>query len=171
MALDGDGEIISEPYCVGVTADKNVITIPKVDGTGNTINDLSVFEAAKAVLVDFYVSKGSGTTQVNITPSSLGGNFYVEASTLFRNQKGVDMPAEFIIPNGKVQSNFTFSMASTGDPSTFTFTMDAFPDYTRFDRDEKVFASIQIIAEEESESGDNIRKATAHDKYVAATGA
>jgi hypothetical protein len=40
-------------------------------------------------------------------------------------------------------------MASSGDPSTFTFTMDAFPDYTRFDRTKKVLAAIQIITEEE----------------------
>jgi hypothetical protein len=36
-------------------------------------------------------------------------------------------------------------MASTGDPSTFTFTMDAFPDYTRFNKTKKVLAAIQII--------------------------
>lgn len=28
---------------------------------------------------------------------------------------------------------------------TFTFTMDAFPDYTRFDKTKKVLAAIQII--------------------------
>ena len=61
------------------------------------------------------------------------------------------MPAEFIIPNAKIQSNFTFTMASSGDPSTFTFTMDAFPDYTRFDKAEKVFFSIQIIGEEDED--------------------
>jgi hypothetical protein len=57
------------------------------------------------------------------------------------------MPAEFIIPNCKIQSNFTFTMASSGDPSSFTFTMDAFPDYTRFDKTKKVLAAIQIIDE------------------------
>jgi hypothetical protein len=44
-------------------------------------------------------------------------------------------------------------MASSGDPSTFTFTMDAFPDYTRFDKTKKVLAAIQIVnvaAEEEA---------------------
>jgi hypothetical protein len=55
------------------------------------------------------------------------------------------MPAEFIIPNCKIQSNFNFTMASSGDPSTFTFTMDAFPDYTRFDKTKKVLAAIQIV--------------------------
>ena len=55
------------------------------------------------------------------------------------------MPAEFVIPNCKVQSNFTFTMASSGDPSTFTFTMDAFPDYTRWNPTKKVLAAIQVI--------------------------
>ena len=78
------------------------------------------------------------------------------------------MPAEFIIPNCKIQSNFNFTMASSGDPSTFTFTMDAFPDYTRFDHSKKVLAAIQII--EESEESDNgIRMSTAADKAVAST--
>ena len=39
-------------------------------------------------------------------------------------------------------------MASTGDPSTFTFTMDAMPGYTRFDRSKKVLCAIQIVDEE-----------------------
>ena len=62
------------------------------------------------------------------------------------------MPAEFIIPNCKIQSNFTFTMASSGDPSSFKFTMEAFPDYTRFDRTKKVLAAIQIIEEEKDEN-------------------
>ena len=97
------------------------------------------------VFVDYYVEKSSGAYQIDITPESFGGNFYLEASTLFRTQDGIDMPAEFIIPNCKVQSNFTFSMASSGDPSTFTFTMDAFPDFTRFNKRKKVLAAIQVI--------------------------
>ncbi len=94
--------------------------------------------------VDYYVEK-AGVQQIDITPDKFGGNYYLEASTLFRDTNGVDLPAEFIIPNCKIQSNFTFSMASSGDPSTFTFTMDAFPDYTRFDPTKKVLASIQIL--------------------------
>jgi hypothetical protein len=70
------------------------------------------------------------------------------------------MPAEFIIPNCKIQSNFTFTMASSCDPSSFTFTMDAFPDYTRFDRSKKVLAAIQII--KDASSQDLYRKSTVH---------
>ena len=39
-------------------------------------------------------------------------------------------------------------MASTGDPSTFTFTMDAMPGYTRFDRKKKVLCVMQVVDED-----------------------
>ena len=106
---------------------------------------VQVFNNGDIVLVDYYVEKAANAQQIEITPDKFGGNYYLEASTLFRSTDGVDMPAEFIIPNCKIQSNFTFTMASSGDPSTFTFTMDAFPDYTRFDKTKKVLAAIQII--------------------------
>lgn len=118
------------------------------------------FAPGTTLLVDYYTEKASNAKQIEITAESFGGNFYLEASTLFRNQDGVDLPAEFIIPNCKVQSNFTFSMASSGDPSTFTFTLDAFPGYTRFDSTKKVLAAIQVI--EEVVSDDMVRTQTFH---------
>ena len=124
-----------------------------------------------SVLVDYYVARKSAAKQIEITPDQFGGNFYLEASTLFRDTNGVDMPAEFIIPNCKIQSNFTFTMASSGDPSSFTFTMDAFPDYTRFDHSKKVLAAIQVI--EEAGSAGNIdyhRGATPNGDYAIAGG-
>ena len=114
-----------------------------------------------SILVDYYVERTAGATQVEITADKFGGNYYLEAETLFRTQEGQDMPAEFVIPNCKIQSNFTFTMANTGDPSTFSFTMDAFPDYTRFDHSHKVFAAIQII--EEAEKEDLHRHSTSHE--------
>ena len=96
--------------------------------------------------VDYYVKAKSDVKQIDIEAGKFGGSYYLEASTLFRNQAdGEDYPAEFVIPNCKVQSNFTFTMAPTGDPSTFTFTMDAFPDYTKFDGTKKVIAALQIV--------------------------
>lgn len=100
---------------------------------------------------DYYVKAESGVRQIDIEADKFGGSYYVEASTLFRDQAtGDDYPAEFVIPNCKVQSNFTFTMAPTGDPSTFTFTMDAFPDYTKFDKTKKVIAALQIVEEKNS---------------------
>ena len=150
-------------------AEKWRITIPGtdlvVDGQTekysiNSQTKLSIFENA-TVLVDYYTERKSNTKQIEITAESFGGNFYLEASTLFRNQDGADLPAEFIIPNCKVQSNFTFNMASSGDPSTFTFTLDAFPGYTRFDPTKKVLAVIQVI--EDATSENTYRTMTSHD--------
>ena len=112
---------------------------------GDDIAKIFGDQGTNAVLVDYYVEKASGAQQIEITADKFGGTYYIEADTLFRTQQGLDMPAEFIIPNGKIQSNFTLSMAATGDPSTFTFTVDAMPDYTRFDKSKKVLAAIQII--------------------------
>ena len=148
-----DGEVITEPYIPAEVTEREVIDKHTGEATGVLVYDLTLkntddlnkFPKDAVVLVDYYVEKKEGAQQIEITPDKFGGNYYLEASTLFRDTNGVDMPAEFIIPNCKIQSNFTFTMASSGDPSTFTFTMDAFPDYTRFDKTKKVLAAIQII--------------------------
>lgn len=169
VMLVKDGEIISEPYigtiASGEGASKeitdstgNKVTVYKVTvadiTAGNRFDEKTAYSVANAfteadfdsVVVDYYTAlTAKGVTQVNITPDSFGSSFYLEADTLFRNEKGIDVPAEFIIPNCRVQSNFSFSMASSGDPSTFTFTLDCFPDYTRWDKSTKVLAAIQVI--------------------------
>jgi hypothetical protein len=151
-----NGEVVTEPYtCVTTVADKT-ITLSSED------DDLSLFKTDGVVLVDYYTAKTSKAQQIEITPDKFGGNYYLEASTLFRDTNGIDLPADFIIPNCKIQSNFTFSMASSGDPSTFTFTMDAFPDYTRFNKTKKVLALIQIVDPTGDESGNVTRPATPH---------
>jgi len=172
-----NGEIVTEPYIP-----EHLEIAPTTDADGNTVYNITIAAAGHenyvtdevdtyvptlpavtdydSVLVDYYVEQTGGARQIDITPDKFGGNFYLEASTLFRNQDGVDMPAEFIIPNCKIQSNFTFTMASSGDPSSFTFTMDAFPDYTRFDHSKKVLAAIQII--ENTEQATLNRTSTAH---------
>ena len=159
MLLDENGEVCSEPYIaseVELNSDKIYVYAQETDFAFTEKpqesdisitrkNDISKFTNGCSVLVDYYIKKDKGAFEINITPDKFGGNFYLEASTLFRDTNGTDLPAEFIIPNCKIQSNFTFTMASSGDPSTFTFTMDAFPDYTRWNKQEKVFATIQVI--------------------------
>ena len=100
-----------------------------------------------SVMVDYYVLKKEGTvSELQIDAEHFGGYYYVEADTLFRRQKdGKDLPANLTFPNVKIQSNFTFSMSSTGDPSTFTFTMDAFPGNTYFNNTNKVLCAIQVV--------------------------
>lgn len=123
-----------------------VISKLTVDETGKKLTG-GTAAANKTVFVDYYITKKSANvSELQIDAGNFAGYYYVEASTLFRRQSdGVDLPAEITLPNVKIQSNFTFTMASTGDPSTFTFTMDAFPGYTLFDRTKKVLCVMQVV--------------------------
>lgn len=144
LILDDKGNVLETVQATVGTGNKSLTVKPTTASAGK----------AKAVIFDFYVSRTSGAMQIEITPDKFAGNYYLEASTLFRDTDGKDHPAEFIIPNCKIQSNFTFTMASSGDPSTFTFTMDAFPDYTKFDHSKKVLSVIQVISDEEAPLAD-----------------
>ena len=135
-------------FVLEAEADGSIIgkMISDITVSGNKLTTTATIDATKYVFVDFYITKASNiVNEIQIEASSFGGNFYVEADTLFRNMDGVDLPAIITLPNVKIQSNFTFSMAATGDPSTFDFTMDALPDYTMFDHTKKVMCVIQIV--------------------------
>ena len=113
--------------------------------------------AGKTVVVDFYLAMTNSVTTVTIGPEAFGGYFYVEAQTLFRDEStGKDFAAELIFPRVKVQSGFTFTMAASGDPSTFNFTMDAFPGTTMCDLTRKTMCDIQIIGASDSEEEGNV---------------
>lgn len=187
MSVDGEGNVIIDLTDAlgqdeGIDKDAPVfVMVEEADGslTGDFVRELSVdaqntkkltgkgilnsTNAAPAtgtstVFVDFYVEKAAGVQEIVIDEGTFGGYFYVEASTLFRRQiDGKDLPAELVFPNVKIQSNFSFSMSSTGDPSTFTFTMDAFPGYTMFDKTKKVLCAMQVV-DEAVASGNTIIK-------------
>ena len=140
--LDNSGNISERLKNKEVSSGNNQITFSEVKADNGKV----------IILVDYYVKMTSGVQQLEVTPDKFAGSYYLEASTLFRRQEdGVDMPAQFVIPNVKIQSAFNFSMASTGDPSTFSFTMDAFPDYTKFDKTKKVLFALQIVEDFKSQ--------------------
>ena len=144
MVTDADGSITGDFVTGLAVGSTNKQTL---SGTG-VLKSTNKTPVAGTVFVDFYVEKAEGVQEIVIDAGNFGGYYYVEASTLFRRQiDGKDLPAELIFPNVKIQSNFTFSMASTGDPSTFSFAMDAFPGYTMFDRTKKVLCAMQIVDE------------------------
>lgn len=174
MLVDDDGDFKSEPYVATLESDKPdsdgkyTIKVAKIENGRDVKYDptvkgfgynLSKLTTDTPVFVDYYQEKFSGAFQVEIAPEAFGGNFYIEGSTLFRDQaSGRDLPAEIVIPNGKIQSNFTFTMSGSGDPSSFDFTLDAFPDYTRWDPSKKVFADIQVIYGEDGADGTLLRR-------------
>lgn len=151
--LDGSGAGIA--WFDGVTVENAHVEKSK----GDTPEVKAIFTipgaANTTVQLDFYTIMNNGVTEVQIEPGSFGGYFYVEAQTLFRREDtGKDMAAEIIIPKAKVQSAFTFTMAASGDPSTFDFVMDAFPGYTRFDNTKKQMCVIQIIGDDKKATDD-----------------
>ena len=162
-------DALADAEKIDATAPVNVVIMKGEDLAGASITGLAVDEEGKKltgatsakgnqVFVDFYIAKKSAVVpELQIDAEHFAGYYYVEASTLFRRQSdGVDMPAEITLPNVKIQSNFTFSMASTGDPSTFTFTMDAFPGYTMFNSKKKVLCVMQVV--EDAAAGNETRE-------------
>lgn len=162
MKLDANGEIAGEP-CVPAkvtVAGENTEAVATIlchaDGENTTVE----LPVGSVVLVDYYVAKKAGF-QAEITADKFAGNFYIEGETLFRREAdGVDMPAEMVIPNGKVQSNFNLTFSNSGDPAVFDFTVDCFPAYTKFNKTKKVLGLIQVI-DEESLSAEEVRAACA----------
>lgn len=162
MKLDANGEIAGEP-CVpakvtvaGENAEAVATILCHADGENVTVE----LPVGSVVLVDYYVAKKAGF-QAEITADKFAGNFYIEGETLFRREAdGVDMPAEMVIPNGKVQSNFNLTFSNSGDPAVFDFTVDCFPAYTKFNKTKKVLGLIQVI-DEESLSAEEVRAACA----------
>lgn len=171
---DGDNAKVidlSGVLVAGETLASTDIYVMKMDGddfTGEPITDVTVagqvltlgtdvaLEDGDIVFVDYYLTKeATGVHELQIDAENFAGYYYVEADTLFRDKKnGVDLPATITLPKVKIQSNFTFNMAATGDPSTFTFTMDAMPDYTKFNGARKILCAIQIVNEGRDTSED-----------------
>ena len=115
------------------------------DNPGDSTLDIPA-EVGVTVRIDCYEVHGEEATELHIDAENFAGYYYIEASTLFRDEEtGVDLPAEFVIPRGKIQTNFTFTMANSGDPSSLTFTIDCLPAYTKFNKKEKVMAVLQVI--------------------------
>ena len=145
MKIDRYGDLTGEIYADYIVGTSTTTTLTA--GKYLSWNGTSTAPSSGTVMVDYYVKKDASTvSELQIDAEMFAGYYYVEADTLFRRQAdGKDLPANLTLPNVKIQSNFTFSMAATGDPSTFTFTMDAFPGYTYFDRTKKVLCAIQIV--------------------------
>ncbi len=148
MGVDTDGSLTGELYELAEGENSQTIDETGAVTEPKTAITLISGEAGTTVQVDYYVlKKGNKVTELQIDAENFGGYFYVEGDTLWRDKDGKDYPAVFTFPKVKIQSNFTFTMASTGDPSTFSFTMDAFPGYTYFDKTREVLCVIQVVEE------------------------
>jgi len=159
MVISGNNTIEVKKTGAGEDDPYQIIEIgyPQVDGLSFGTSKYATSDQNKAVkpgtysvFVDYYLDKvATDVNELQIAADNFAGNYYVEADTLFRRKHdGVDMPANLTFPNVKIQSNLTFQLSGTGDPSTFTFTMDALPGYTYFDKTREVLCVIQVIEDQ-----------------------
>lgn len=114
LSIETDGSLTGERV--------EVTEITSTTENGKTTTVITVgtgVDNGTNVFADYYVStKSSDVDELQIDAENFAGYYYVEADTLFRKQSdGVDAPVNITLPNVKIQSNFTFSMAATGDPS------------------------------------------------------
>lgn len=108
-----------------------------------TVEDALITLESFYALTGATVAAGSNNgVKFNVYPNSFAGTYSINATTLFRDEKGIDHDATIYIPNAKLQTTLNLSMAPTGDPSTFTFTFDAMP--SAVSSDNKLLFSLDI---------------------------
>lgn len=128
IPLDVNGDFNGQPVRITTINQvaKNTTSLNISTDTGFALDIGAALDSANITpkvgdlfMIDYYYesTEKQEVQQIEIDAENFAGNFYLEASTLFRTRTGKDLPAEFIIPNCDIQSNFTFTMASTGDPS------------------------------------------------------
>lgn len=150
-AIPANGTLVTEDIFGFILDNNEEISERLGAGTGSAAsvefaNEATQTTGTVSVLVDYYVDMAAGAKEITITADQFAGYYYIEGDTLFRRQAdGVDLPAQLVIPNAKIQTNFTFTMAPSGDPSTFTFTADAFPGKVKGNKTNKVLYALQII--------------------------
>lgn len=150
-AIPANGTLVTEDIFGFILDNNEEISERLGAGTGTAAsvefaNEATQTTGTVSVLVDYYVDMTAGAKEITITADQFAGYYYIEGDTLFRRQAdGVDLPAQLVIPNAKIQTNFTFTMAPSGDPSTFTFTADAFPGKVKGNKTNKVLYALQII--------------------------
>ena len=156
FVLGKDAKLDSPIFAFDDNGKKIILTNIAIEAT-EVSKTFKATGATGKIYVDYYTGTTAAVTEMQIDAENFGGFYYVEASTLFRRESdGKDLPAEIVFPKVKIQSNFTFSMSSTGDPSTFTFTMDAFPGYTMFEQTKKVLCAMQVIDETSEEVDEGV---------------
>lgn len=91
-------------FVLGGVSDDST-TNPDTPGDSRQDNTVKVGDTVR---VDCYEAHYEEAYEMSIAADEFPGYYYIEADTLFRDEEtGVDLPAEFIIPRGKVQGNFT----------------------------------------------------------------
>jgi len=101
--------------------------------TGTTL-DLEVY---------YYIVRVAHATQLTVTPDSVGGSFYMTGKTRTMDLKSKAYTETYvIIPSLQITTDLSLAFSASGDPTPFTFNCNINPDYTLFNKSEKVLYEI-----------------------------
>lgn len=103
----------------GGTALEVTVADKKVTGT---------FEADKSYEVGYLEEKSSGVKKITFNNKKVPKFFYVQMSTVDKDENGDLVPMRITCYKGCPQRSLDLSFSSTGDPSEITITMDALMD-------------------------------------------
>lgn len=103
----------------GGEALKVTVADKKVTGT---------FESGKSYEVAYLEEKTSGVKKISFNNKKIPKYFYVQMSTLDKDENGELVPMRITCYKGSPQRNLDLSFSSTGDPAEITITLDALED-------------------------------------------
>lgn len=94
-----------------------------VDSAKETLEKAATTIDKNTYFVSFYVDI-TEVTEIEISPNTFPGNYYITGDTYARAQKnGKDEFFQFIIPNAKIQSEQTLTLEAEGDPTVFNLNL------------------------------------------------
>lgn len=86
------------------------------------------FETDKTYEVGYLETKTTGVKKVSFNNKKVPKYFYVQMSTLDKDENGELVPMRITCYKGSPQRNLDLSFSSTGDPAEITITLDALMD-------------------------------------------
>lgn len=90
-----------------------------------TTNSIKVTQADGTIIIASYDYTSAATTKtITIDSTKFPKTVEIIGETFFRNESGVDVPAQLKIFKGKLIFNGTITMNADGDPSTFDFEVE-----------------------------------------------
>ena len=108
-----------------------------------TATQASDIKAGTTYEVSYLEEKTSGVKKVSFNNKKVPKDFFIQMSTLNRDENGDQVPMRLTAYKASPQRNFEISFASDGDPSSVTLTCDLLEDH-----DGNVLDMIEITSEE-----------------------
>ena len=118
--ISEDGTSLGEEQVYAATA-----ATGKYQITGSTVTFFTDVPEGTFIVAKYKYTSAATTKTISIDAQLFPKTYTIIGEAFFRLETGVDVPCEFVIHKGKIMPDNTITLANTGDPSVFDFTVDA----------------------------------------------